>query len=106
ALARLPAVEQRAICTEHRVLCGNRHLGNRLQRARMLFLAPGAFVVFSLRRIGAHDEQIVARRKSLMASARGQDGDVSRAQLEYSALISAEAHFGMAARDAEHLMRA
>src|SRR5437763_16082580 len=97
ALARVPAAEQRAVCTEDGILCRKRHLRNGFSGTRVLFPRAGAFVVFSVRRVRAYDEQIVTRRKRLMASASGQDRHITCAQLEHPALIAAKAHLGAAA---------
>src|SRR5262249_42272459 len=56
------------------------------------------------RRIGADDGKICTCGNALVPGACGQDRDIAGGDIELAAVITAEAHAGVPARDAQHLM--
>lgn len=64
----------------------------------------GALVVRARRRIRSDDEEVLVSVQALMASASGQDDDISGPQRECPSFVASEADAPLAARDAEHLM--
>src|SRR5690606_2130926 len=79
--------------------------GNGLDRAGMVF-AAGAFVVRSVRRIGADHQKVVAGLETLMACARRQDSDVFSLDRQRATALAAELDLGRSASDAKNLMNA
>src|SRR4051794_35501041 len=69
-----------------------------------MVFAPGAFVVFAGRRIGADHEEFLAGGEALVAGARWKDCDIARDQGEGATSRAAELHPSLAARDTKHLV--
>src|SRR6266480_5186171 len=100
----LPKFDKPAMLPQHRIRLRQLNLWNRLQRLRMRFLRWPHQIHRWPRRIGADHGKIAARRQALMPGAGGQDRNIAGGNFQHLALVAAEAHLRMAARDAEHLM--
>jgi hypothetical protein len=73
-------------------------------RAVVFRLGGAAQIVFSKRRIGADDQEIVTFIQPLMSRPCRKDRNVARFEFQHAAHSSAEPDRGMATGDSEHLM--
>src|SRR5579872_4750562 len=99
-----PQRQQWPILAEYRIARRQRHLRNGDERLRVFVLAAAAKVVRSLRRIGADHAEILAAGKPLMSGAGRQHGDIAGGKFQHRAIMAAELHFRVSARDAERFV--
>jgi hypothetical protein len=67
-------------------------------------LGRNALIIGAEGWIGPNCEKASAHGDALMAGIGWEDNDIACAELERTAVLSAEAHFGAAARDPHHFM--
>src|SRR6202165_1645186 len=67
-----PKLQQRPVAAVDRIGVGKGNFGNERFRPRVLGRRGAAKIVGALRRIGADDEEIAARRNALVPGARGE----------------------------------
>ena len=84
----------------------NGHVGNRTRRSRVLGGRTATFLVATLGRISADNQEIGACSEALMTGSGRQNRDISGADLEDSALIAAETHTRRTARNAKNFVGA
>src|ERR1019366_9395759 len=70
----------------------------------MLGLAAAAKIVFAARRIGADDYEIGARHEALVTGALRKHDDIAGRDVDRLAVVTAEAHLGVPARDGHRLV--
>src|ERR1700687_2619237 len=83
----VPLPEQRARFFHNRIGPRQLDLWNRLQRFGVIFRRRQRDVHFRSGRIGADDGKILARGQALVPGACGENGDVARRDLDFTAAV-------------------
>src|SRR6476660_5490410 len=83
---------QRTVASEHRILAWPSDLANDLHVAIVLFHRGTTFVVGTVRRISADNQERSAGRKALMAGAGRNDHGIAGFELDDASFIAAETH--------------
>src|ERR1051325_11095174 len=91
--------------SEDRIAFWQRHARDVLIRTGTFARLAVVHVVLLPAWIRAHDAEIPARAKILVAHPRRNDHDITRAQILHDSALAAKLHFGRAAMATKHLVR-